>query len=323
MKIDYRAYCTDNGIEVKNIRNNIWLIVKCPFCRSSSGKYHGAVNISSGAYHCWKCGKHSRDDFVATTANIINDKREIFNYLKKYATDYIDYVVPEPQDSKLGLDSIKIKINSSPKGLSYPGGNEFTPKSKKYLSSRGFNPDYLIDKYHLKIGSMYSSEWAKRIIIPIIKDNKVISWQGRTYVNNKLRYRAASLKESLNIKHEIYNIDNCNRDTVIVVEGIFDCWKIGNDCCALFGISVVDEQIKKLADRFDKIYFLFDPEQKAQDMAKMCCRKLATYGKKAYIIDMSDSDSEDPGDMTKEEVLELKQTVFGKSYKVDLEQFDV
>ena len=151
-------------------------------------------------------------------------------------------------------------------------------------------------------------------MIPVYLDGKLVTWQGRHIGDNKIRYRSASNDIAMNIKDTLYNIDNCYLDKVIVVEGVFDCWRIGDDCVALFGIALRDRQIALLAERFNEVYLLFDPEPEAQDRARTCARKLTNLGVKAHVLCMSDTDSGDPGELTAEEVVQIKEEVFGEDY---------
>lgn len=308
-RVDWAAFCKAYGVPMKGVRRGMWLEVRCPFC--GDRKYKGAVNIRSGAYHCWKCGSHGIFDFVSASSGCGTDAKEVYRALDPYRIDggsVMDVVRDDGREREQGI--IRKEMMKRERGLPVPGSPVVSKAMKRYLRGRGFNANYLIDRYDLRDGGIYG-EWAYRIIIPIYVDGKVVSWQGRHIGDNPMRYKAASLAESLDIKEELYNLDNCRRRRVIVVEGIFDCWRLGDDCCAVFGISVMDAQIMKLAERFDEIYFLFDPEEKARRMAEECARKVDMLGKKAYVLDMSDTESGDPGELTAEEVVQVKKLVFG------------
>lgn len=62
----------------------------------------------------------------------------------------------------------------------------------------------------------------------------------------------------------LYNLDGALRD-VVVVEGVFDCWKVAGamgegscQCVALLGSSLSVWQEEKLVEHFDRIVFLLD-----------------------------------------------------------------
>jgi len=309
-KVDWRAYCRDHGIQTNGKpRRGLWLEVRCPFC-SDKGT-HGAVNVKNGVYNCWKCGNHSMTEFVSMTSNTPNSYKEVMNYLRPWLTEAEVYTTRKViEDNER---SVKVE-----KALRMPGKSPLGVAMKDYLRSRGFRPKYMERMYGLKDGGM-SGRWAWRLMIPVNVDGKTVAWQGRTIGrDNPLRYMASSLEESLmDIKDTVYNLDYVRDGKAILVEGVFDSWKIGPGSVALFGISLKDSQIKLLSERLDEAYILFDPEKRAQEQAAVLARKLSNLGVKVTVLNMEDTTSEDPGDLTKAEVKQLRELVFGKDSQYD------
>jgi len=309
-KVDWKAYCRNHGIQMNGKpRRGLWLEVRCPFC--SDKGLHGAVNVKSGAYNCWKCGGHSMTEFVSITSNTPNDFRDVAKYLEPWYTDADIYATRKVDDDT--EHSIKIE-----KTIRMPGTSPLGAAMKQYLRSRGFSPKYMEKMYGLKDGGI-AGRWAWRLMIPVNIDGKLVAWQGRTIgKDNPLRYMASSLDESaMDIKDVVYNLDYVRGGKAILVEGVFDSWKIGPGSVALFGISLKDSQIQLLASRLEEAYILFDPEPKAQEQASVLARKLANLGVKATVLNMEDTESEDPGDLTADEVRQLRTLVFGKESLYD------
>jgi DNA primase len=71
---------------------------------------------------------------------------------------------------------------------------------------------------------------------------------------------SATPEESLmHYKDVIYGIDDWHSKTVGVVEGAFDVFRMGKGICTGFGSALTDSQVTKLAERFNRVVFLFDP----------------------------------------------------------------
>lgn len=300
-KIDWVRFCKDYHVRSSGIRSGVWVMIDCPFCHDN-GKFHGAVHRHSGAYHCWKCGKHSMFDFVSTVTGCAPTAGEVYKILDEYKTER-DYY---PTYNETANEAVTLV-----KGRKMPGTFPLGIGCRQYLIKRGFNPDYMEAKYGLKDGGM-AGPWAWRLMIPFYFNSELYCWQGRHIGNNKIRYRSSSLKEAGNIKDIVYNIDNCHRNKVIAVEGVFDAWRFGDDCVALAGISVTDKQLALLAERFEEVYLLFDwGEKTAQERARDCQRKLTNLGITAYVLNMQGTKAEDPGTLSAYEVKEIKKIVFG------------
>jgi len=303
MKIDWVRFCRNYGIKMSGkIRNNVWIECKCPFCHDNHT--HGAINAKSGGYNCWKCGKHSMYEFVSIAVGVAAEKHDVFQALRPYFSDQLSTLyIPKDNEEQEGTQKVEL-------GLRVPGTTPLGIGCRKYLEKRGLNADYVANKYKFKDGGI-GGRWAYRLIIPVLFEHKAVCWQGRHIGNDKIRYLSSSLKEAADIKDYAYNLDNCKGDKVIVVEGVFDCLKLGDGCCSLFGISVKDKQLKLLADRYKEVYILFDSEPSAQESAEVCVNKLRSLGVDAYNVYVEGIDGKDPGDMTREEVIEVRKEILG------------
>jgi DNA primase len=174
---------------------------------------------------------------------------------------------------------------------------------------RNFDPYYLTDTYKIKSGGIIG-DYSFRIIIPIFYKNILVSFQARSIYSKEkcseldiLRYKNYSIELGLvNIKHILYNLDNCLEDWVVVVEGVFDCWRLGpKNIAATMGTSMSIQQINLLAKRYKKVIFLFDNEKQAQSRARKYGSELSSLGVEVEIF--NPEFEHDPGDYTKEEEL--------------------
>lgn len=290
--IDIVNLLNDYGIEYwtkgKNVADG-FVNISCPNCGDKSN--HGGFSLDGSIYMCWRCGKH---DVIETLCLLLNKQpRELYTILK----DYRDVDFTEKQEIVYNNDTIEIL------------GDKLLDCHKKYLENRGFDANFLENKYHLK-GTLKlpKDKWAYsyRIIIPVFYKGQAVSYLGRDFTNRQERYMTCKPElEVIPHKHILFNLDNCNYKEVIVVEGTFDAMKIGDNCCATFGTKYTTQQLALLKKKFDKIYVIYDAgEAPAQHSALQLCKEFKLMGGNAINITL---DHGDPAEMTDEEVKELKK----------------
>jgi len=268
-----------------------WINIRCPFCGDHSN--HLGWNIEKQYFNCWHCGYHSTIDVIMKLLNYNFAEAKKILHLYLVGSNY----KIKQEEKKATTQNLKIKF---PVGMT-----DLKRSHREYLISRKFDPDYLIKKYDLRATS-HIGDYKFRIIAPIYYHGKIVSFQGRDITNRqKLRYKACSKKlEVMHHKHVLYNIDNCLLSRVIVVEGITDVWRFGDNCLCTFGISYRPEQVLLLADRFDYIFILFDPEPKAQEKARKMAHELNILGRKTELIEIF---KDDPGKFPQREAFKMKR----------------
>ncbi len=287
----FNDYHIDNSLDV-----NDWINFECPVCHHSGtrGK-KGGINLTDGHFNCWSCGPSSSTEKVLSLLLKVSYS-EIKNILQNYSLH--TQVVRQINKKKVNAKSIQL-----------PGG-PLEDIHKKYLAKRGFDPEELVSLYHIQ-GTGITGYWRYRIIIPIVYNKTVISFQGRSIFSKRkceeygiLRYLTESVENSLiDPKSICYNMDNAKGESVILTEGPFDVFRLGpKDVVATLGTSISDQQINLLAKRYKKVFIVFDPEIEAQKRALQYGERLNMLG-----IDIEILDTEflsDPGDSS---ILEKKQ----------------
>ncbi len=251
----YNIKYWDSG---KNVSEN-YINIRCPCCDDKSN--HLGFNLEKGYYYCWKCQSHPI--------------KEIFLKLKIPLSELNNH-------SSIQTKIIEKLNNKIPFTLP---GTELNETAKNYLLNRGFDYNYLIEKYKLKCCNHLDTKYKFRIVIPIIYNNQIVSYTTRDYTDKQsLRYISCP-KEIEIIEHKkiLFNYDNCKNNYIIVVEGIFDCWRFGDNCCATFGIAYTKEQVNLLT-KYDTIYICFDNEIDAQNQAIKLGELLSGIGKKVFIV---------------------------------------
>lgn len=275
-------YGIETFTEGKNTQKG-WVNINCPFCDDTG--HHGGFNINTKKlyYNCWKCGWISVYD-IFTKLNIP------YSELKEY---------------RIPINQIKSEKNRKiPNKVIVPGEKTPTKKHIKYIKARNFDIDYLIQKYDIRF-TKYLGDYMWRVIFPIYYKNRIVSYQGRDITNHQeLRYKACKKEDEITHHKDIlYNIDNCNSNRILLVEGIFDVLRIGDNCCCGFGIQITQSQIN-LLKKYTEVYILFDNEEKAQVQADKVATTLNSSG--VYVEIIRQTKNKDPAELSEKEVIYLK-----------------
>lgn len=321
MKINITQLYEDHHIEYisqgatnKHARAG-WVQTHCPFCQDHGKFLLGFALSSKGKFNCWMCGYHTVSDTLMKLLNC--EYREVKQIIEQYVVDYVH------QSNKKTLES-RAEYCQLPKPLFRLTAKRdnsmplwMNPiRYLQYLHDRGFlNPLETAKKYYLHgtgaMGNLKGNYYKNRIIVPIIYDNVVVSFQSRDITGHaKVPYKASPIpNEVIQHKHILYNIDNAPRfEPVIVVEGIIDCWKMGRNTVATFGTGFTESQVRLLSEYKQQIYIIFDQEDKAQEIADTLRVKLQTLGCNAHRIELKEYS--DPGVMPLAVVRQFKEWMF-------------
>jgi len=283
-------FCKDYHIPYKLQGKNVssgWIGVQCPFCRDKSN--HGGINQENGNYSCWKCGF----DDMAVYIQYVTGKtfQEALQIKRTYTNNF-------------NVHYYENKTNCITK-IELPG-EELQQMHKNYLIGRGFNPDYIRNKYKIK-GTGITGYWRYRIIIPIFHNEEIISFVGRDITDRQSeKYLILSKKEGvINPKHTLYGLEFCrNRNWVCIVEGVFDVWRMGDGFCASMGTNLTEQQIHLLLP-YRHVVIMFDPEKEASEKARKAAEHIASYGNTVELLLMNGD--KDPGDLSQEEAVKLRK----------------
>jgi hypothetical protein len=267
-----------------------WISTDCPYCNSHKG--HFAINPYNKQVNCWRCGSHHIVHAISLILCITEFEA------KRVVTDYDDdnSFVQIPVEPAKPVDYVRL-------------GRRCTQKHKDYLTGRGFDADYLIDKYKLR-GTITTPTWENRIIIPIFKDGYEVCYQGRTIdEDEELRYRGCSRDNSI-IHYKDLLYPEIKSDWVVVVEGIFDQYRLGGNSVCTFGTTLSLKQITLLAG-YKQVFFAFDAaDERGQQKAIKYCRMLIMMGCNAQRLQIDVAN--DPGDFTIEQVNKFWDFINGR-----------
>lgn len=294
----YHKYSIPTAPEGHKHHRSGWVNISCPHCGGSetSGGYHLGFNIENAYFYCYKCGSHSINSTLVKLLRVSYNQAEEIS--KTYKLTRKGFVRPE-------FVSGRIKIKKE--GFKFPSGvTELQPQHQKYLIKRGFDPQYLVDNWGVKATGPTSKlsagekviDYSYRILIPILWDGKPVTFQGRDYTGKQeIKYLACpEERELIHHKHILYGHPSLwQRRRGILVEGVFDVWRMRLSACCTFGTGYTTEQVRMLVRHFDELIIFFDPESIAQKRAHELKEELSFWGVQASV--MTTTGSTDPGDM--------------------------
>ena len=296
--MNFEKLFKDYNLDYSTKTNRGWVNLKCPYCGGSSYKF--GFNPKDDYCTCFACGSHPL--------------RKSLSIVLSVPLKDLDDVLINYQGRNGVLNELNEKKSPKPVKLELPT-DTFISAERKYLKSRGFNPSYLNEKYNVVGGGMTGS-WKYRIIIPLIVGGRIVSWTGRSILSkDKLeelkipRYKNLSIDDSvIDCKSTLFNLDNCPGKTVVLTEGPMDVLKFDGPAICSFGTQMTEIQLKIIADRFNKVFVMFDNETEAQKKAKKYGIQLSSLGVDVEIVDaFSDFNRNDMGECSESEIKQIKK----------------
>lgn len=290
-----RRWLNDAGIPYFTAGKNVtegWTTLSCPFCGDRSN--HGGISPDGLKYSCYKCGpkgsvvkliKHilQIDHYAAKTIFDRYASALDIGYYTEERTRASAVTWPRPE-FEVGIPSI----------------------FSRYLYTRGYQPSQIENLYGIK-ACYITGDFKYRLVIPVVENNRIVTYVGRD-VTGKSQLKYKNLKEELSIKPAkdcIYNIDSVG-DTAIIVEGIFDVWRLKYNAVATLGLIYTRAQVRMLSKRLKKAFICFDAEPDAQEMANGLGEELAMTGVDVYIVVI---DKKDPDCLSEEEAENIRKIV--------------
>lgn len=290
---DVRKYLDSRRIHYQTSGKNIspgWIGMNCLFCVDPSN--HLGVNLSLNKINCWLCN---------TSSTVIKLIMKVDNCNYKKAKEIIQQfssrsVLIDDKDQNLPTHTVDI-----------PGERKLHNQHQEYLENRNFDSNYIFEKYKLRCCGP-TGKYKLRIIIPYITNRRIVTYSARDITNLAFsKYLLCPNSLSIIPAHScLYNIDN-SKDTVVVVEGVTDVWRIGKGCVSITGIKYTPRQVN-LLNQFKRVFILLD--KGAEDMANRLAAQLVSVYH-TEIITLNDGD---PADLTGKDVVSLRKIIFGKIY---------
>ncbi len=303
MNFDILSYFDERGIlysyQGKNVSKG-WVGIQCCFCPDSSN--HLGINLRSGAFSCLRCGETGSSVKLVMELEMAS-YGEAMDIIKRHSGEEI----PEPKYKP--VKKLYPTENIIPKEAT----KDFPEKYKNYLRERRYDPEYLIEKYDLY--ACTDGKYANRILIPIKENNRTVNFLCRDvskkarlpYINAKLPVEYHSIKSLLyfpKLDREILKVSSHSlyNQPIVIVEGVFDVWRIGDGAAAIFGLKFSKEQVYKIS-RFKRVFILFDSEDFAKEQAHKLAYEVNAFTK-AEVLELG---AGDPDDLSFSDVIHLRK----------------
>jgi len=290
--IDWRHLLDKYGIEHSSSGKNAtrgWVQVQCPFCHDPSN--HMGINLESGKYHCWVCGaKGGAAKIVAALTGLS------YGLAQSAVEEHTDL---QPNTTQELTHTNAKSINMSKLSIRLP------PPHQKYLVCRGFSPRKISAEYGIRAGGI-AGFFSYRIVVPIYFGGALVNLVGRDITGLQIRYKALpNSKAIMDLKQCLYGIDDFRGKSAIIVEGIFDKWRMGREALATLGTEVTSAQIALLHKlNLERIFVLLDmgAESRALDLAN----RVSSFVPHVEILRIR---AKDPACLTDKQAIELKKEI--------------
>lgn len=272
-----------------------WVNIKCCFCADSST--HLGINMTSGAFHCWKCrATGSLEALLIELYDI--DEKKARRIIWQNGIEDTPGLAPVQRKTARKDKSAHVSIIPSEATVELP------EEHRAYLRKRRYNPDFVHREYRLYACHLFG-DYKWRLIVPIIMEHRIVNFDALSIAGANKKSKQCPTEKALVARNAcLYNIDNAN-DTIVVVEGIFDAWRIGAGAVATLGTSFSSEQVLLIANKKpERIFIMLDSD--AYDTAKKLAGQLAHFVKYVEILKLNEGD---PDDMTDEEAQKLRNDI--------------
>ena len=284
---EYNIEYWDSG---KNVTSG-WINIQCPFCDDDSN--HLGIRPSDLTCNCWKCGRKTMIGIIKELLGI--SYREAKDIFKRIETKFVVPIISKEENRKLGKSDNFVVLPDEATRI-------FPKLHKQYLKKRRYDYKKLMRKY--KIQAVYNfGKYAFRVIIPIFKNKELVSFTSRDVTGYaKIPYLHASKRECLiRPKDLIYGYDEIPKGgDAVLVEGVFDKWRLGDGAICSFGTMVSGKQLVELSSmKINNLYILFDSDKPGKIAAKQLAKIVAPIAKSVEIINVIKHKG-DPDNLSKE-----------------------
>jgi len=285
---DVLSYLQSRHIPYKTSGKNIsagWVGINCLFC--IDGSNHLGINLTAKTFSCFRCGETGNAIKLIQTIEGISSVKAAFEVMEQYNGEIF---TPK-----------KTHYRSK---LIFPIGTSknFYANQMSFLEKRRFDPDSAIKKFDLySVGPI--GDFKHRLIFPIYINNRVVAYVGRDVTGQaEIPYKNSPEELSIKpVKSCLYNIDSVYRNTAIIVEGIFDAWRLGDGAIATFGTQYTHEQIRLLKG-MKRIFVMYDAD--ASEQANKLAHDASAIVPNVEILTLSEGD---PDNLSERDVFALRK----------------
>ena len=263
----------------KSARGGDEAVFHCPSCKHHKKKL--TVNLSTQKFQCWVCNFKGHRAFKLL--KIVNASPKIFDNLK---TLDLEYNFKKRNQSKQNPNLLQL-----PEGITpiLSSSAVLSKHALHYLKGRGITEQDIV-KYNIQYSEI--GDLKNMVVIPSYDSNGSINYYvGRSFDKNAyIKHKLAPATKDI-IGFDLY----INWDLpIILCEGAFDAMTIKRNAIPLFGKKISSTLMKKiLTSNCKKVYLALDND--ALKDALEHAKKLMSYGKRVFFIEIGDKDPSELG----------------------------
>ena len=271
-------------------------LFRCPRCDHHKKKL--SINIEKNVFKCWVCDWSGKN---------------LYRIIRQYGDNDTRYHWKSFQD-KIEIEKFSHKLfageeETAAANLSLPEefislANSTLPSTSiyplNYLKSRGIDKKTIIK---WKIGYCPKGEYASRVIIPSFdKKGEVNYFVSRAYDGGWKKYLNPKVSKNIIFNHPYINFD----EDIILVEGVFDAMKAGDNSIPLLGSTLSEESklFNEIVRNDSVLYLALDPD--ATKKTNKLISLFLKYDIRTHVVDISGY--EDVGEMHASEFFKRKET---------------
>lgn len=270
-----------------------WVNMRCPFC--GDHKHHLGYSDVLDLFSCWKCGVKNSSWALAKVLGVPVERAKRLAEKHFIAGSKTFEKVDRPKEVRLPENHGRL-----------------LRCHREYLESRSYDPRQLAKDWELVGGD---GDWEDRILIPIRYKGDLVSFHSRSIFDDDKFKAKPCPSEAEVIRHKdlLYGFDMVPGNTVVVVEGPADVWRLGRGAVATFGTKFTEHQISLLS-AFKNVFVMFDSELdeegnekelSAQKQSERLADKLAVFSNVWVIGDLGS----DPGDLSERKAARLMKRI--------------
>lgn len=296
-------YLNSRGVDYKASGKNVGsndVNIDCLWC-GENGQHLG-INKYTGQLNCWVCGfidEERRPSFLDLVMEIEGCP---FHEAKKVVEEYSDEYAGDEYGIPPSLNTGKVVLPEEAEDFANPKTRNHRDYALAYLEARGFGwPE--INKYNLSFCPR--GRYECRVIVPIYYGGVLVTYLGRSYRNrpDENRYDNLPLGKSL-MRHKelLYPVDLFSGDSLMLVEGVTDVWRLGHDSLATLGNSMSPEQRAQVIGlELRALSILFD--HGSYSIGLGIAEDLSPFISSIKVVEMSKNS--DVADLTRGHVLDM------------------
>lgn len=288
-------FLEDRGVDystagTKNVSAG-WIGTSCLFCGDRSN--HLGINLENNLISCFKCGKKGSILNLIQEVDRCSYRKAKETALKFVCSDFSHLIKKERNHAETTM---------------FPAGtsSNFLPIHDAYLMKRRYDRKFLEHKYDIQAIGPTCDDWKFRVLIPVYLNHDIVTYVARDVSGKaEIPYKNCPAEKCvMQVKDVLYGIDNVKEGgTGIIVEGLFDAWRIGTGALCSFGTQYTANQLALLANkRLSKVCVMFDQDATSKG------RELAhTVSSVVSDVELILLDEGDPDDLTEDEVWQLRR----------------